>query len=222
MFKKSGVLLCLITAVMITGACATKPKAPVPTVPPPPPGPAVGCYDSSTVLDFIYTGPLASYKNAQAAISQEGQDCGAAPMNVHVTVVLADSAEDAIATCQAGPDPAANAATNPFAAGFETLDENVWFCTSPLSDALLVPGSCFPIGTSSVQFAGPRNTLDNAAFYTGTTCEGVPQLINTYVQHGSEAAALDTCVGIDPAFNKASSLNSIGGIPDDAYLCHTV
>lgn len=174
------------------------------------------------MLDLIYHGPLATYKNAQAAINQEGEDCGTSPSNVHVTVVLADSPEDAVAECQAGPDPAADAVTNLASAGFVGFDEDVWFCSSPLSDALLVPGSCTPIGGISVLYNGPRDTLDNVEVYTtATDCTGEVGFTNTYVQHGSQPAALALCQAISPAFNQTVSLSGLPAFPNDAYLCNT-
>ena len=111
---------------------------------------ALGCYDSDSSADsLIYNGPIGTYKNAQFAINNTG--CGSDPVNDYVTVVLATDEPSAIAACQAGPDPAADAAANLTSLGFDTVPTNAWFCTSPPSGRLLQPDDCFAIGTVSVK-----------------------------------------------------------------------
>ena len=160
-------------------------------------GLAVGCHDSSSSADsLIFNGPIGTYKNAQFAINNSG--CGSDPLNDYVTVVLAADETSAITACQAGPDPAADAAANLTALGFDTTPSNAWYCGNPLSGALLQPDQCFAVGTASAKYVGPRNALNNVELYAGTTCSTPPSTGSfTFVQHSSQAAALLQCVGID-------------------------
>ena len=100
---------------------------------------ALGCYDSDSSADsLIYNGPIGTYKNAQFAVNNSG--CGSDPVNDYVTVVLATDEPSAIAACQAGPDPAADAAASLTSLGFDTVPANAWFCTNPLSGAAAPTG----------------------------------------------------------------------------------
>lgn len=185
-------------------------------------GLAVGCYDSSSSADsLIYNGPIGTYKNAQFAINNTG--CGSDPVNDYVTVVLAADEASAIAACQAGPDPAADAAANLDALGFDTTPTNAWYCGNPLSGALLQPDQCLALGTASAKALGPRNSLNNVNLYSNdTTCSTSSTGAFTFVQHSTQASALLQCVGIDPAFDTAtliSTLPWIPAIPNDTYLC---
>jgi hypothetical protein len=180
---------------------------------------ASGCYDSSSsVLSVIYDGPIDSYKNARLAVNNTG--CGSDPLDEWVTVVLAADEPSAVAACQSGPDPAVDGVANFAAIGFDTMPADAWFCGNPFSGDLLQPGDCYPIGTASVEYIGPRNTMYNAVLHTNdTTCTSTIVGVYTYVQHSSQAAALAACVSIDPTFTSANSLVVIPTIPNDSYLC---
>jgi hypothetical protein len=180
---------------------------------------APGCYDSTAnALSVIYTGPWATYKNAH--IATNGGSCGSNLTGIHTTLVQAADQAAGLAACQAGPDPAADAATSLNAIGFGMLPSITWSCTNPASSGLLPAGTCYPIGTASVEYVGPRNTLNNANLHAGTTCATAIDSSYTYVQHSTEASALGVCQSIDPAFATATA---IGGVfptmPADTYLC---
>jgi hypothetical protein len=188
-------------------------------------GPAfsAGCYDSSlNTLSLIYDGSIATYKNVQVATNSTG--CGSVPTTTYVTLVLAADQSSALAACQAGPDPAATAATGLAALGFDSMPANGWICTHPgsISAALLQPHDCFGIGTASVEYLGPRNTFHNAVLHDAgsTTCASAVVSFWTYVQQSTQAAALLACVSIDPTFTTATSLASVfPTMPNDTYLC---
>jgi hypothetical protein len=201
-------------AAMTAAACATTPGGGGG-------GLTVGCYDSDDSADsLIYNGPIGTYKNAQFAINNTG--CGSDPVNDYVTVVLASDEASALAACQTGPDPAADAAANLAALGFDTMPSNAWYCGNPLSGALLQPDQCLTIGTASVKYLGPRNSQNNVVLFSDTLCTAATPNIFTYVQHSTQAAAIAMCASIDPAFDTASALSALPfnpAIPNDTYLC---
>ena len=180
--------------------------------------PTLGCHDGPASV--IYVGPFAEYKNAYLAGNNVA--CGSEPLNLYFTLVTATSETEAFAVCAAGPDPAADSAVNLKDLGWTTMGSDVWSCNNPASDELLVADTCYPVGTASVKYLGPRDSLDNAALYSGTTCSTVVDSTWTYVQHSTQAAAAARCTSIDPVFDKADSLAGIfPDMPDDTYLCGT-
>lgn len=215
--KKTLIIAAVAALALTAAACAPKPKpAPGPTEP------AAGCYDSSTSsLSLIYSGPLASYKNIQIATNSTG--CGSDPTVEFMSLVLAPTEQAAIDECQVGADPAVDAVFNLNALGVDGMPAEAWMCSNPLSGALLQPGECFAVGTASVGYDGPRDTLDNVTLYSDTNdCDTAPGPNFTYVQHSSQAAAATVCASIDPVFDEATSISTVfPTIPDDAYVCTT-
>ena len=214
--KKLLAIAILAMAMVTAAACSTTPGGGGG-------GLALGCHDSDSSADsLIYNGPIGTYKNAQFAISISG--CGSDPVNDYVTVVLATDEASALVACQAGPDPAADAAANLNAVGFDTVPADAWYCTNPLSGALLQTDACHTIGTASVKVVGPRNSLNNVALYSNTACSGPDVPTWTWVQHSTQSAAVGLCAAADPAFDTAGALGALPftpGIPNDTYLCST-
>lgn len=183
-----------------------------------------GCYDSTTSSDsLIYNGQIGTYKNAQFAINNGS--CAPDPVNDYVTVVTAGDKASALAACQAGPDPAADDAAVLYSLGFTSLPTSAWYCTNPLSGMLLQPGDCYAIGSASVQYLGPRDTLNNATLYSGSTTCGIlpaPAPTWTYVQRSTQPEALLACASIvGGTFTTANSLAAVfPSMPNDAYFCY--
>lgn len=179
--------------------------------------PTLGCHDAGASV--VYLGPIGTYKNAHLASNTTG--CGSDPLNLYFTLVTATSQAEALTVCGAGPDPAADTAVNLNALGWTTIGTDVWSCNNPASDELIVPGSCHVLNGLSVQYNGPRNTLENAELYgAAADCTGAVDSTWTYVQHSTEAAALAECTAIDPTFNTASTLVGLfPTMPDDLYVC---
>jgi PKD repeat protein len=189
--------------------------------------PNLGCNDSTGALSLIYNGPIDSYKNAQLANNTTG--CGSDPINNHLSVVSALDIAGATAACQAGADPAVSGVINLVAAGFTTLPVTAWTCLNGVgAPELLLDGACYPLNNNAlaVQFAGPRNTLNNASVHSPVDCSDTVAPAFTYVQHSTQAAALALCTSLDPLFDAAGALN-LGGtglfpsMPQDAYVCST-
>jgi hypothetical protein len=182
-----------------------------------------GCYDSTTSSDsLIYDGHPGTYKNAQFAINNGS--CASDPVNDYVTVVIAGNEASALAACQAGPDEAADVAARLSSLGFTSVPSNVWFCTNPLSGRLLQVGDCYAIGSVSVEYLGPRDTLNNVALHgASTTCAASPPPAPawTYVQRSTQPAALTACAAVvGAAFTHADTLAVLfPAMPNDTYLC---
>ncbi len=184
--------------------------------------PAVGCHDTTSTISIFYNGPIDSYKNAQLTNNTTG--CGSDPLNSYLTVVSALDQPGATAVCQAGADPAVTGVVNLNALGFNSVPSTAWFCLNPLGfPELLEAGTCHPVGTASVKYDGPRNTLDNVTLYSGNLCEGTPGPTFTYVQHSTQPSAVTECAAVDAAFNSATNLAAlIPTLPGDTYICQTV